>query len=197
MFFKSNSFRNYHNFILLPRKTNQKRRTLRSSINSLFISCINDHQPPLRFFLRNRCKLIQRFKHSHSLLPFQRKILHNYLSIRLTCKSNMTEILILKLSMICYDPIMNKEYIPFLIEMGMRITIYFFPTGCPSRMRDPTCRESCLWHDLIDNFIYAACLLETMLGIFNQSTLISFPSREGKDSSTIVASIFQELDSFT
>ena len=144
MFFKSNSFRNYHNFILLPRKTNQKRRTLRSSINCLFITCINDHQPPLRFFLRNRCKLIQRFKHSHSLLPFQRKILHNYLSIRLTSKSNMTEILILKLSMICYDPIMNKEYIPFLIKMGMRITIYFFPTGCPSRMRDPTRRKSCL-----------------------------------------------------
>ena len=197
MFFKSNSFRNYHNFILLPRKTNQKRRTLRSSINRLFITCINDHQPPLRFFLRNSCKLIQSFEHSHSLFPFQRKILHNYLSIRLTCKSNMTKILILKLSMICYDPIMNKEYIPFLIKMWMRLTIYFFPTGCPSRMRDPTRRKSCLWHDLIDNFIYAACLLETVFGIFNQSTLISFPSREGKDSSTIIASIFQELDSFT
>jgi hypothetical protein len=191
MLLKGNPFRNYHNFILFSRKTYQQRWTFRSSIYRLFIPRIYDHQPPLRFLLCNPCKLIESLKHSHPFLSFQRKILHYYLSISLTCKFNMTKIPILQLGMICYYPIMNQENFSLLVEMRMRVTIYLLPAGCPARMCDSTCCKSSLWHDLVDNFIYAACLLQSMLGIFDQSTLIAFPSREGEDSSTIVASIFQ------
>lgn len=172
MLLKCNSLRNYHYFILLPRKTDQKRWTFRRSINRVFITSINNDQPPLRFLLSNARELIQGLKHRHPFLPFQRKILYNYLSIGLTCKLNVTKILILELGMISYDPIMNKEYFPLLIKMRMRIAIYFLPTGRPSCMRNTTSRKSSLWHHLINDFIYAACLLQSMLRIFNQSALI-------------------------
>jgi len=86
----------------------------------------------------------------------------------------MAEILILKLCMVGNDSIMNKEYFTIFVEMRMRITIDFFSASCPSSMSNSTSCEPSLRHDLINHFIYAACLFQTMLGILNQPTFVFY-----------------------
>lgn len=194
MFFEGYSFRNDHDLIFFSRKAYQKWRTFCCSINCLLISSIYNHQTPLRIFPSNCCKLVQRLQHRQSFFPFYRKKLHDDFSIRLTGKLKMAQILILELRMIGDDSIVDEKDFAFLIEMRMRVAIDSFTTGGPTGVGDSTCCNSSLGHDLINHFIYAACLLQTVLGVFDESAFVSFLAGERKDSGTVVSSVFEELN---
>jgi hypothetical protein len=92
---------------------------------------------------------------------------------------------------------MDEKYLPFLIEVGVRVFVDLLATCCPTGMRNSTCGNSCFGQHLFNDLIDASSLLQPMLGVLDQSTAVGKVGCQSIDPCTVIAPVFEQLYSLT
>jgi hypothetical protein len=116
--------------------------------------------------------------------------LNNNFSIGATGEFDIAKVLILDGGVVGDDAVVHQVDLMGLVEMRMGVSVYFLPACRPTGMSDAASGYSCLLHDLLHNFVYAASLFQPMFSVFDQSTSL-YRWRIGEDPGTIISSILE------
>ena len=93
------------------------------------------------------------------------------------------------------DAVVHQVDLLSLVEVGVRVAVHFLAAGRPTSVRDPAGGDAGLLHHLLDDFVDAACLLESLLCVFDQSSGLG-GGCEGEDAGAVVAAVLEEFHSF-
>ena len=163
-------------------------------IECVWIFLIDYENSPLWLFSCYFSKMLKCFNHCFTFSDLFCHKLDNNLGIGFTWKFDIGKIFWLDFRIVCDDSIMDKMKSMGFIEVRMCVRGDFGSTSCPSCVSDADWCHSSLSKDFINDSINTIDTAITLVSIFDKNAIIH-DLTESEDTWTIVASIFEEINS--
>lgn len=140
-------------------------------------------------------ELLQCLHHCLPLSSAECEELHNNFSVSAAGELDIVEEVVFERGVVGQDAVVHQVDLFSLVEVGVGVAVDFLAAGGPASVGDPAGGDAGLLHDFFDHFVDAACLLESLLCVFDQSSGLG-GGCEGEDAGAVVAAILEEFYSF-